>query len=144
DLPIVQPVGPGDFSVGEVRLGKDDVRRLAVDGKLIPKGLFMYPPSQNTTFVRYRLGGQYRRLETAISISDTSHGCPPVVCTVLGDNRTLWTSKPIQSRAGRQNCDVDIAGVDVLELAATCPEARFQPDNTWGAHLVWIDPLVRR
>jgi hypothetical protein len=144
DLPILA-VGPGDFSKdGQVRLSSTDVRRLSVDGKLTPKGLFMFPPDSNTTFARFRLAKQYSRLETAVSISDTSNGCPGVICTVSGDGRKLWESTSIMSRAGRQECAVDISGIDVLELAATCPGQRIGPTSTWGAHVVWIDPLVKR
>jgi RNA polymerase sigma factor (sigma-70 family) len=140
-------VGPGGFSKhGSARLSDGDVRRLSVDGKLAHRGLFMFPPSKDTAYVRYRLGKQFKLLEAAVSINDSSNGSTPLTFTVVGDGRKLWESKPVKNRKEGQSCAVDVTGIDLLELAITCPGPNqlFPNDRGWDAHAVWIDPVLRR
>ncbi len=107
--------------------------------------MYVFPPDKNTAHVRYHLAKQYKLLETAVSIHDVSNGCTPLTFTVFGDGRKLWESKPVSSRKERQDCTIDVAGVDVLELSVTCPGPKFPPkDDIWAAHAVWIDPILRR
>lgn len=146
-------VGPGTFSKDgfahltamdhDGRWVNDD-RRLSVDGKLVPNGLFMFPFDKSTAYARFRLGKEYKLLETVVSINDSSNGCTPLTFTVFGDGKKLWESRPVSNRKERQDCAVDIAGVDILELAVTCPGKRVGVDSGWSAHAVWLDPVVRR
>jgi len=56
----------------------------------------------------------------------------------MADGRTLWQSNPIQKRGDQQDCEVNVHGVDMLELLVTC-----SGENGW-AHAVWIEPQLLR
>lgn len=62
----------------------------------------------------------------------------PVTFVVLGDGKTLWTSKPIKVSGSLQKCNISVAGVEVLELRAMCP------GPAGGAYAVWVEPHVTR
>lgn len=114
---------------------------LKINGVPAPKGLLVHPPYQETGFVRYRLGGRYQVFRSTVALNDTVRlgSASPIVFSVLGDSKRLWSSsKRIQGPGVTEDCVVKIAGVDLLELQVTCAETG---DNR-AAHAVWIDPSV--
>ena len=55
---------------------------------------------------------------------------------VLGDGKNLWKSKPVSASGNVQECEVDITGVDVLELRVDCAGP-----NT-NVKAVWVEARV--
>jgi hypothetical protein len=55
---------------------------------------------------------------------------------VLGDGRLLWKSKSVDAARVVQECEVGVAGVDVLELRVDCPGSYV------NAQAVWLEPRV--
>ncbi len=59
-----------------------------------------------------------------------------MIFSIIGDGKTLWTSKPLQGAGSTQDCKVKAKGLDVLELRAQCGASNS------SAHAVWLDPYV--
>jgi S1-C subfamily serine protease len=127
--------GPWPFKKADTGEGKP----ISVNGTVSPHGLGMHPPAAPAyAAVRYRLGKQAESFKTTVAINDTSNWCwSPATFTVLGDGKELWRSKWIaHNHARSQDCQVDIKGVDVLEL-------RVQVVNgNVGVQAVWVEPQV--
>ena len=134
-----------DVTVGFGAFGKDgwlgyhdDLGgRIVVNGVAALHGISMHPAA----WVKYRLGRGYRRLETFVAINDTAN--PKIqrgsaLFVVLGDGKKLWQSNPLRGRGIHRACEVDVEGVNELELRV----------NTIGGghslHAVWLDPVLVR
>jgi serine/threonine protein kinase len=137
-------VGLGDFSNnGKAVLSKKGktaiIRDISVNGVKYFKGLFTHPPRDGYSSVKYNLDGLNAiTFETKVAINDDSGGVNnQITFQVLGDDISLWNSKPIM-RAPRptQPCKVSVENVHVLELRVNCPG---KPTN---AHAVWLDPCI--
>ncbi len=116
-------------------------RGVEVQGRIWPHGIFMHPPLEmpGVTRLSYRLDKKFRSFEAGISINDgPPESATPLLFTVEGDGRPLWTSRPLRSQVDSQKCHVPVEGVAVLTLEVNCP------GDSHGAHAVWIDPCVRR
>ncbi|HYG74873.1 MAG TPA: NPCBM/NEW2 domain-containing protein [Planctomycetota bacterium] len=99
--------------------------------------LSLHPGRGEPSHVAYRLGGAFRTLRTEAAMIDhwnTSES--PMTFKVLGDGKKLWQSKPIKRHKQPQPCEVDISGIDKLELEVHCAGG----NNNCGA--VWVDPQV--
>ena len=59
-----------------------------------------------------------------------------MVFRVLGDGKVLWQSKPLQAYGARQECNIEIRGVQQLTLEAGC-----SGNGQWG-WAAWINPRV--
>jgi predicted Zn finger-like uncharacterized protein len=132
-----------DVQMGPWKFGKNGVigdskdTAIVVSGKKYPKGLGMHPALGRVVRVRYALGQQAAKFVAAVALNDYSAACPgKVTFEVLGDNRVLWTCKPIQARGDIQECKVDVSKVSVLELRVTVA------DVDWNAHAVWLEPRL--
>lgn len=100
------------------------------------KGLFVHPPSSSFSLVGYDLKEHYEKFETTAAINDTGKSASPLTFTVLGDARTLWTSKPLRQAGQIDECKIDVSGVKRLELRVDCPGANTR------SHAVWLDPRL--
>lgn len=132
----VQAGGPWPFDNRGV-LG--DGKAIRVNGSLSPRGLSMHPPMAPAyASVRYRLGRQAALFRALAAINDTSNWCfSPATFTVFGDGRLLWQSEGLtHTRARRQSCEVNVTGVDVLELRVQCE------NGNPGVHAVWVEPRL--
>lgn len=91
--------------------------------------------------VKFRLGRQGQQLSGTVGLSDlmTIPG-PQVYFIVAGDGRTLWQSRAFTAAGSTEAFDVDVTGVDVVELALVTNE----PANRAGNAGIWIDPVVTR
>jgi serine/threonine protein kinase len=112
--------------------------RVSVNGKLSPHGIFMHPaPMGDPTFIIYQLDKKYRTFMGRVTLNDSGEQfIAPVIFSIYGDDRRLWESKPVRSRANPQ--DFSIAVSDVTSL-------RIQVDvegDPKGAHAVWVDPRL--
>jgi hypothetical protein len=56
----------------------------------------------------------------------------------VGDGKLLWKSNTVVKSGVSQSFNIDITGVQTLELFVDCPG----PAN-W-AHAVWVEPQVRQ
>jgi hypothetical protein len=120
------------------QLGKDK-DRIVVSGAPSPKGIGMHPPADpEHAAVKYRLDREAAVFKATVAVDDTAKFCwTPAIFTVLGDGKELWRSKPIAHNHSRsQDCLVDVAGVDVLELRVHCLGL-----NT-GVYAVWVEPRL--
>jgi hypothetical protein len=114
-------------------------RIINVGGKRSPNGLSMHPPvAPAYASVKYRLGKEAARFKAVVAINDSTNWCwSPATFRVRGDGRELWASREIaHNHARSQECAVDVAGVDVLEL-------RVQVANgNQGVEAVWVEPRL--
>jgi hypothetical protein len=114
--------------------------RIIVKGVLARKGLSTLTSTGGAASVTYKLDKQYRRLRSGVGLHARGwFSGSKITFVVLGDGRVLWRSKEIGSLEDYPfECDVDITGVDQLELQVTCT------DNSNGVWPVWIDPRVTK
>lgn len=102
-----------------------------------PKGIGMHPPENGYACAKYRLDGRAKKLETKVALNDTATDMKnPVRFVVLGDGKELWQSPPIDKTGVAVPCDVDLTGVDLLELQT------HALGSHWGLHAVWIEPKL--
>jgi hypothetical protein len=115
-------------------------REISLSGKQYPHGISMHPPSLGESSARYRLGRQGRTLNGWAGLNDIFQGEPavagPAVFKVLGDGRLLWTSKPNQNAGTAEEFNVNVQGVDVLQLQVHCSGQQT------CVRAVWLEPRV--
>jgi len=129
-------MGPWKFGKNGV-LGDPNNTAIVAGKKKSPKGLGMHPTVTHAVRVRYALGKQAAKFDGAVALNEYPAPCPgKVTFEVLGDNKVLWTSKPIQTRGDIQECKVDVSTVSILELRVTVT------GNEWNAHAVWLEPRL--
>lgn len=129
-------MGPWKFGKNGV-LGDPKDTSIAVGEKKFAKGLGMHPTTVRPVRVRYALGKHAAKFVAAMALNEYPTPCPgKVTFEVLGDNKVLWTSKPIQARGDIQECKIDVSKVSILELRVTVT------GTEWNAHAVWLEPRV--
>ncbi|HEX4141952.1 MAG TPA: NPCBM/NEW2 domain-containing protein [Pirellulales bacterium] len=115
---------------------------VSVSGRSAPHGVYMHCVREGRSWARFRLDGRFKRFAAAAAIHDDAGNDRDVKLTfrVLGDGRELWQSKPVSVRDERvpQPVDVDVSGVNELELSVDCPG-----DDGW-ARTVWFEPKLFR
>jgi hypothetical protein len=120
--------------------------QIRVEEKESPHGLSMAPPSDAQSSVKYRVGKTARSFMAWAALNDSA-GTPgrpagegkiptPVTFQVLGDGKILWESKPVDIARKVQECKIDVAEVNVLELRVNCSGSGV------NAHAVWLEPRV--
>jgi hypothetical protein len=114
----------------------DDPRDITVKGVKYPLGLGTHPT--NASQVKFLLRGlKAKWFHSSIALDDSSaRSESPLTFVVLGDGKALWTSKPAQLPKAAQECNVNVSGIDVLELRVDCP------GSYGGAAAVWLDPYI--
>ena len=84
--------------------------------------------------------GKYVRLRAEVGVPKIEENAQdpqtPLVFEVLGDNKTLWRSKPVAKLDEFQSVDVKMEKVKILTLRVNCPEG-----NAW-ARAVWFEPML--
>ncbi|HTN73982.1 MAG TPA: NPCBM/NEW2 domain-containing protein [Pirellulaceae bacterium] len=117
------------------------MRDFAIRGVEFQHGLYTHPPGpKKPGRVLFSLKNQYRRLTGGAGQSD---GLPPrsfspLTFRILGDGRELWSSPPLTQHGDWSGFDLDVAGVDQLELRVDCPGDH---SFAWGA---WLDPVLTK
>ena len=111
---------------------------IVVRGQASPYGLYMHPASNDSAHVAFRLGKPYRRFRGAAAINDSVGNRTATALTfrIVGDGRELWKSSPQKEAGAPASFDVDVTGVEKIELFVDCPG-----DNGY-AHGVWIEPRL--
>jgi hypothetical protein len=111
-----------------------------VKGQPSPHGIRMHAPDgPRSCRVRFHPGEQARRLEAEAALNDTAMHVASggVIFGVLGDGKSLWRSGLLKERGRTLQVDVDISGVDVLELRTSINGLHI------GAHAVGLEPRVQ-
>lgn len=137
DLPVHEKkMGPWDLGKG--RTGESGEMPIVVKGIKSSKGLGMHPPMMGqAATVKYRLGKSAYVFKASVAINDTGYQrTGDVFFEVLGDNKPLWRSRAINGKGQTDECSVEIAGVEYLELRT------FLKGDGYGAHAVWTEPYV--
>lgn len=103
-------------------------RDRSLEGKPLRLGLKTYPRGlaiHSKTELKYRLGGEYRRLQAMLGIDDeiTKNGIAAI--RILGDRKELFAAE-CRPRQSPVPLDLDVAGVVELDIIVD-----FGSDNTW-------------
>jgi hypothetical protein len=112
---------------------------IKVYGVAYPKGLGLHaqnPPATAT----YRLGKSANVFQTKVAFNDTNEGEVSLGThfEVYGDGKLLWKSKAITAWRQLDDCVIDVTGVEELELRVAALPGR----PAYGAHAVWLDPIL--
>src|SRR5262249_26097096 len=132
-----------DSKVGFGALGKHGDagyhnHRTALQGKSYSHALSMVPPGFGASQVTYDVQGKYRAFRGIAALIDNAqatHSRSPVIFKVIGDDRVLWHSPPLQKCGTGQECAVNIDGVKTLRVEVHCAGG----DHT-DARAAWLDP----
>jgi len=113
---------------------------IAVKGQKAVHALSLHPPKNGSSYISYRLDGDYRAFSVEVAISDSAHepSQSPLTFRIVGDSRTLWRSRAIKNKGQSERCEIKVSGIKELRLVVDCPGA-----NAW-AFAVWIDPLLTK
>jgi hypothetical protein len=110
-------------------------RSALVGGKPMLHPLLMRLPWEGTIEVTYDLNKRYKLFRVTVAPDDGAAFGWPVRCSVLGDNRLLWESRSIQKPGDQDRCELDVSGVDRLELLV-------RQTSATTSRLVWVDPVL--
>ena len=105
---------------------------LQVGGKFFEQGLYAHAPSK----YELELDGKWARFRSAYGLQDGHPGS--VVFVVCGDGKELFRSPLVKDQALRK-LDVDVQGVDLLELSVE--DGGDGNNGDWG---VWIRPKLQQ
>jgi hypothetical protein len=112
--------------------------RIFVNGNMMIRSMGL-PLEQPETLssVKYRLDRKFKAFSSRVAVDDaTGKVVTPLEFEVLGDGKSLWQSKLIKTTGVVEQCQVDITGVDLLELRVRSRKPQA------GADPVWIEPFV--
>jgi len=119
---------------------QNDVDKYKMGDEAIPHSILMHPPDKSYASASYALGGKGSVFRSAVGVPRHDKlGNPPatpLVFEVLGDDKTLWKSKPVGRLDKFQTCEVRIDKVKTLTLKVSCPGENSR------AHAVWFGPVV--
>lgn len=104
-----------------------------------PNALLMVPPAKDAALVRYdiaKLHRQFFRAKFGIADLRSTNPASAVTFVVVGDGKTLLTSKPITNWGTATACEVNIRGVKELELRVECA------GDASLAYAVWYEPCL--
>ena len=132
---VTKPVAPfGKY--GNLR-GETPIQ---VDGIGSEFGLGMGVGKENTLVVQYELNAMYKTFQACCALQDGDadgrDAGGGIVFSVVGDGRVLWRSSPLKPGNKFEISNVDIKRVRTLELITA------SPDQIWGGHGVWLDPIL--
>jgi hypothetical protein len=113
---------------------------LAVQGEETPHSMRLDPPTEGASQVGYILNGKWSALRVRVGVPRFKDTVKPPVSEltfeVLGDNKSLWKSKPTNKLDEFQMCEVNVDQVKVLTLKVHCPKS-----GEW-ARACWLDPIL--
>lgn len=131
-----------DVQAGPCPIGKHgslgNGSRIVVQGKESPKGLGMHPPNPPLVAKAcYRVERQKATLRGAVALNDTAEApLGAAVFAIRGDGKLLWQSPPVKSRGEATEFQVDLEGIDVLELSVVAEGLAHY------VHAVWVEPRL--
>jgi len=105
----------------------------AADGTPI-KGIGVHAMSE----MLFSLEGRFRRFHASVGTTVApGEDMASVAFEVIGDGRPLWRSEVLRSGSQRRVCEVDVRGVDTLELRVT-----DGGDGITSDHAAWFEPVL--
>ena len=131
-----------DVQAGPCPIGKHgslgNGSRIVVQGKESLKGLGMHPPNPpGLAKACYRIDQQPATLRGGVALNDTAEApFGAAVFAIRGDGKLLWQSPPVKSRGQATDFQVDLKGVDVLELSVVAEGLAHY------VHAVWVEPRL--
>jgi hypothetical protein len=117
--------------------------RIKVNWRHYTKGISTHGRSKENSYVAYQLDGKFKKLSGAVAVSDSAFvlerpgPASPLVFSVWTDGTEAWKSRGLQKWKETDSFDIDVTGVQRLELRVNCP------NESW-AHSVWLDPVLER
>jgi serine/threonine-protein kinase len=154
---VLRPSGPGQAFLSDLRedpvqldagaeFRKDGTYRqfggkiqlITSNGTPAPHALFVRPPRDRSTIVAYPLDGRFRWFRATVGMADGSSSVDSLRFKVLGDGKLLWESKLITTSRARDECQVDIRAVKVLQLST------YWSTPNHESYPIWIDAQVGR
>ncbi len=134
-----------DVQAGACPLGKNGAlgngSRIVVQGKESKNGLGMHPAlPPHVAKASYRLGKQRATLRGGAALNDTAETpWGAAIFSIRGDGKLLWKSSPIKSRGKVSEFELDLEGIDALEMSV------FAETHNHYVHAVWVEPrLIRK
>jgi beta-galactosidase GanA len=133
DLPFLSATngwGPveRDTSVGEQAAG--DGRPITIAGVAYPKGL----GTNSVSDVQLYLAGTCTRLTASVGVDDETGGAGSVTFSVIADGKTLVTTKTIKGKQAAVPIDVDLTGVQTVDLkVGDAGDGNGSDHGDWGA-----------
>jgi hypothetical protein len=126
-----------ELKTGDQRIREEPV---FVAGARSRFGLFMHAVADDSCHAAFSLAKSYRRFRGAAAIGDSANNQTKTALTfrVVGDGRELWKSSPLKATGSSEAFDVDVTGVDKLELFVDCPGP-----NAF-AHSAWVEPRLEK
>ncbi len=122
--------------------------RIKFQGKESAHGISTCPVPGDCAIAKFNLPEGSQTFITAAALNDSAgaSGARPgfgrinsaITFQVLGDDKVLWESKPVDIARNAQECKVDVTGVKVLELRVNCPGTFV------NAHAVWLEPRISK
>ena len=100
----------------------------------------MTAPAKGTAYISFKVDGGFRRLvgEVALADGDGRAAATPITFRVVGDGKTLWTSRPVTKPKSLEKLKVRLIGVETLRLEIECPGSFMR------AHAIWVEPQLIR
>jgi DNA-directed RNA polymerase subunit RPC12/RpoP len=121
-------------------LGYGHGEKVTINGKDSPHALSMHA-AKSPVHVIYMLDRAYKTFRASVAMNDTTP--TNIVCQltfkVRGDDKELWTSKPVVKSTQPQDVVVDVSGVSKLVLEVDCAG-----QSADGAHSIWIEPRLEK
>lgn len=122
--------------------GKIGVLQVKIDDKDQLHSIQLHPKAGGQALASYpvsRLWSQVRGEVFIPKIGDERGKIgSPIVFELVGDNKVIWASKPIQEFDKRQMFQVDIDKVETLHLRVKCPGLSNY------ARAMWLEPVLIR
>ena len=114
--------------------------RVTVSGVHSQHGIFMHPaPMGEPAYIAFALDRKYRTFSGRVTLNDSGEMfVAPLTFSIFADDKLLWLSKPVQSRAMAQDFSVSVKDVTSLRI-----QVDIQGDAK-GAHAVWVEPRLER
>lgn len=127
------------WGVAKDHLHPDGSGALVMNGVNHAHGIALNPQGDRTARIDYKLGRKYARFTGIVGLNDTAVNFNSTLdFKILGNGGVLWSSGPFKKGSKPVSFDVDISGVDLLELQVKCVGSDLD------GHVVWADPLLTR
>ncbi len=110
-----------------------DGNPLRLRGKTYQRGIGTHPPGM----FRIRLDGSGLAFKAVVGIDDEVGNRGTAEFIVTGDGKKLWSSGVLKGGGEVRNCEVNLAGVKVMDLVVDTT-----PDGFGHDHTDWVDARI--
>ena len=118
------------------KYGRDGA--IKIDGEKYDLGISMHPLGDGSFRVRFKLNGNYRTLNTGCGLCDSNNAFSgsKIHFVIWGDGKPIWKSSPFRNRKDAEFSNINVKGVQTLEIRTECEGLGF------GGDAVWLDPFL--